>query len=68
MNKPLFIRIVDGLSNEISCFEQRRDVIGRLGLSALRSVQQQFIWLHMVVQWMRLTNTYRLWKHFDIMY
>uniref|UniRef100_A0A0D3CQP1 DDE Tnp4 domain-containing protein n=1 Tax=Brassica oleracea var. oleracea TaxID=109376 RepID=A0A0D3CQP1_BRAOL len=36
MNKPLFMRIVDRLSNEVSFFRQKQDVTGRLGLSALQ--------------------------------
>ena len=36
MNKPLFLRIVDRLSNEVSYFEQRKNAHGRLGLSALQ--------------------------------
>ena len=36
MNKPLFMRIVDRLSNEVRFFRQKQDVTGRLGLSALQ--------------------------------
>ncbi|XP_024011120.1 uncharacterized protein LOC112086433 [Eutrema salsugineum] len=36
MNKDLFLRIVDCLSNEVPYFQQRRNDIGRLGLSALQ--------------------------------
>ncbi|XP_009107586.3 uncharacterized protein LOC103833242 [Brassica rapa] len=36
MNKPLFLRIVDRLSNEVDFFRQKRDGLGRLGLSALQ--------------------------------
>nr|VDD34230.1 unnamed protein product [Brassica oleracea] len=36
MNKPLFLRIVHRLSNEVSYFEQRRNAHGRYGLSALQ--------------------------------
>ncbi|XP_048602119.1 putative nuclease HARBI1 [Brassica napus] len=36
MKKPLFIRIVDRLSNEVQFFRQKQDVTGRLGLSALQ--------------------------------
>ncbi|KAL1193724.1 hypothetical protein V5N11_031633 [Cardamine amara subsp. amara] len=36
MNKPLFMRIVDRLSNEVPFFQQRRDATGRFGLSALQ--------------------------------
>ncbi|XP_010462805.1 PREDICTED: uncharacterized protein LOC104743414 [Camelina sativa] len=36
MNKPLFMRITDRLSNEIPYFQQRRDATGRFGLSALQ--------------------------------
>uniref|UniRef100_A0A0D3B2C6 DDE Tnp4 domain-containing protein n=1 Tax=Brassica oleracea var. oleracea TaxID=109376 RepID=A0A0D3B2C6_BRAOL len=36
MNKPLFMRIVDRLSNEVQYFRQREDGIGRLGLSSLQ--------------------------------
>ncbi|XP_024006490.1 uncharacterized protein LOC112083000 [Eutrema salsugineum] len=36
MNKDLFMRIVDRLSNEVLYFKQRRNAIGRLGLSPLQ--------------------------------
>ncbi|XP_048623777.1 uncharacterized protein LOC125592572 [Brassica napus] len=36
MNKPLFLRIVDRLSNEVPYFEQRRNAHGRYGISALQ--------------------------------
>ncbi|XP_013614053.1 PREDICTED: uncharacterized protein LOC106320230 [Brassica oleracea var. oleracea] len=36
MNKPLFLRIVDRLSNEVPYFQQRRNGHGRYGLSALQ--------------------------------
>ncbi|XP_024008877.1 putative nuclease HARBI1 [Eutrema salsugineum] len=36
MNKPLFMRIVDRLSQEVPYFQQRRNATGRLGLSALQ--------------------------------
>uniref|UniRef100_A0A0D3BFA6 DDE Tnp4 domain-containing protein n=1 Tax=Brassica oleracea var. oleracea TaxID=109376 RepID=A0A0D3BFA6_BRAOL len=36
MNKPLFMRIVDRLSAEISYFQQRRDATGRFGHSPLQ--------------------------------
>lgn len=36
MNKPLFLRIVDSLSNAFSYFQQRQDATGRLGLSPLQ--------------------------------
>ena len=36
MNKSLFMRIVDRLSNEVRYFRQKQDVTGRLGLSALQ--------------------------------
>ncbi|XP_024006841.1 uncharacterized protein LOC112083379 [Eutrema salsugineum] len=36
MNKPLFMRIVDRLSEEVPYFQQRRNAAGRLGLSALQ--------------------------------
>ncbi|XP_023633686.1 uncharacterized protein LOC111829242 [Capsella rubella] len=36
MNKHLFIRIVDRLSNEMPFFQQRRDALGRSGFSALQ--------------------------------
>ncbi|XP_024016256.1 uncharacterized protein LOC112089735 [Eutrema salsugineum] len=36
MNKPLFMNIVDRLSNEVPFFKQKRDATGRLGLSALQ--------------------------------
>ncbi|XP_024016122.1 uncharacterized protein LOC112089284 [Eutrema salsugineum] len=36
MNKPLFMHIVDRLSEEVSYFKQKRDAAGRFGLSALQ--------------------------------
>ncbi|KAG2248627.1 hypothetical protein Bca52824_088255 [Brassica carinata] len=36
MNKPLFMRIVTRLANEVSFFQRRRDATGRLGLSGLQ--------------------------------
>ncbi|KAL0773800.1 hypothetical protein Bca101_038951 [Brassica carinata] len=36
MNKPLFMRIVDRLFNEVHFFQQRPDGLGRLGLSTLQ--------------------------------
>ncbi|XP_033133974.1 uncharacterized protein LOC103835502 [Brassica rapa] len=36
MNKSLFTHIVDRLSNEVDFFRQKRDGLGRLGLSALQ--------------------------------
>uniref|UniRef100_A0A0D3DIJ8 DDE Tnp4 domain-containing protein n=1 Tax=Brassica oleracea var. oleracea TaxID=109376 RepID=A0A0D3DIJ8_BRAOL len=36
MNKPLFLRIVDRLNNEVPYFEQRKNAHGRYGLSALQ--------------------------------
>uniref|UniRef100_A0A0D3E349 Uncharacterized protein n=1 Tax=Brassica oleracea var. oleracea TaxID=109376 RepID=A0A0D3E349_BRAOL len=36
MNKPLFMRIVDRLSAEISYFQQRRDATGSFGHSPLQ--------------------------------
>ncbi|XP_010470530.1 PREDICTED: uncharacterized protein LOC104750434 [Camelina sativa] len=36
MNKPLFMRIVDRLSSEMSFFQQRRDATGRFGLSPIQ--------------------------------
>uniref|UniRef100_A0A0D3DA83 DDE Tnp4 domain-containing protein n=1 Tax=Brassica oleracea var. oleracea TaxID=109376 RepID=A0A0D3DA83_BRAOL len=36
MNKSLFMRIVDCLSNEVQFFRQKQDVTRRLGLSALQ--------------------------------
>ncbi|XP_024012279.1 putative nuclease HARBI1 [Eutrema salsugineum] len=36
MNKELFLRIVDRLSNEIPYFQQRRNAAGRFGLSGLQ--------------------------------
>ncbi|XP_024014464.1 uncharacterized protein LOC112088419 [Eutrema salsugineum] len=36
MNKTLFMRIVDRLSEEVPYFQQRRNATGRLGLSALQ--------------------------------
>ncbi|XP_024006790.1 uncharacterized protein LOC112083361 [Eutrema salsugineum] len=36
MNNPLFMNIVDRLSNEVPFFKQKRDATGRLGLSALQ--------------------------------
>ena len=34
MNKPLFMHIVDQLSNEVQYFQQKEDGLGRLGLFA----------------------------------
>uniref|UniRef100_A0A0D3AV18 DDE Tnp4 domain-containing protein n=1 Tax=Brassica oleracea var. oleracea TaxID=109376 RepID=A0A0D3AV18_BRAOL len=36
MNKPLFMRIVDRLSNEVELFRQKKDALGRLSLSPLQ--------------------------------
>uniref|UniRef100_A0A0D3CIB6 DDE Tnp4 domain-containing protein n=1 Tax=Brassica oleracea var. oleracea TaxID=109376 RepID=A0A0D3CIB6_BRAOL len=36
MNKRLFLRIVDRLSNEVEFFRRKRDGLGRLGLSTLQ--------------------------------
>ncbi|XP_033138181.1 uncharacterized protein LOC103851739 [Brassica rapa] len=36
MNKPLFLRIVERISNEVPYFQQRRNAHGRNGLSALQ--------------------------------
>ena len=36
MNKELFMRNVDGLSENVPFFQQRRDATGRLGLSPLQ--------------------------------
>uniref|UniRef100_A0A0D3E5M2 Uncharacterized protein n=1 Tax=Brassica oleracea var. oleracea TaxID=109376 RepID=A0A0D3E5M2_BRAOL len=36
MNKPLFLHIVERVSNEVPYFQQRRDACGRNGLSALQ--------------------------------
>ena len=36
MNKPLFMKIVDRLSNEMELFQQKQDGLGRLGLSTLQ--------------------------------
>ncbi|XP_033147804.1 uncharacterized protein LOC103867821 [Brassica rapa] len=36
MNKPLFLRIVERLNNEVPYFQQRRNGHGRCGLSALQ--------------------------------
>uniref|UniRef100_A0A0D3AZC5 Uncharacterized protein n=1 Tax=Brassica oleracea var. oleracea TaxID=109376 RepID=A0A0D3AZC5_BRAOL len=36
MNKPLFMRIVDRLANEVEFFRQKRDALGRLSLSPLQ--------------------------------
>ncbi|XP_024012322.1 putative nuclease HARBI1 [Eutrema salsugineum] len=36
MNKPLFLRIVEKLSNEDRFFRQKKDALGRPGLSALQ--------------------------------
>ena len=36
MNKSFFMHIVDRLSNEVDFFRQKRDGLGRLGLSALQ--------------------------------
>ena len=36
MNKPLFMHIVDRLSNEVEFFRQKKDYLGRLSLSPLQ--------------------------------
>uniref|UniRef100_A0A0D3BCD1 DDE Tnp4 domain-containing protein n=1 Tax=Brassica oleracea var. oleracea TaxID=109376 RepID=A0A0D3BCD1_BRAOL len=36
MKKPLFMHIVDRLSNEVQFFRQKKDALGRLGLSTLQ--------------------------------
>ena len=36
MNKPLFMRIIDRLSNEVEFFRQKEDALGRLSLSPLQ--------------------------------
>uniref|UniRef100_A0A0D3C2R2 DDE Tnp4 domain-containing protein n=1 Tax=Brassica oleracea var. oleracea TaxID=109376 RepID=A0A0D3C2R2_BRAOL len=36
MNKPLFLRIVERITNEVPYFQQRRNACGRNGLSALQ--------------------------------
>ena len=36
MNKPLFMRIVNRISNEVEFFRQKRDALGRLSLSPLQ--------------------------------
>uniref|UniRef100_A0A0D3E334 Uncharacterized protein n=1 Tax=Brassica oleracea var. oleracea TaxID=109376 RepID=A0A0D3E334_BRAOL len=36
MNKPLFLRIVHQLSNEVDFFRQKKDCLGRLSLSPLQ--------------------------------
>uniref|UniRef100_A0A0D3CV56 DDE Tnp4 domain-containing protein n=1 Tax=Brassica oleracea var. oleracea TaxID=109376 RepID=A0A0D3CV56_BRAOL len=36
MNKPLFMHIVDRLSNEVQFFRQKNDGLGRLGFSAFQ--------------------------------
>ena len=36
MNKPLFLHIVERVSNEVPYFQQRRNACGRYGLSALQ--------------------------------
>src|SRR5690606_35649970 len=36
MNKPLFMHIVDRLSNEVDFFRQKKDALGRLSLSPLQ--------------------------------
>ena len=36
MNKSLFMRIVDRLSNEVEYFWQKKDALGRLSLSSLQ--------------------------------
>uniref|UniRef100_A0A0D3C5V5 Myb-like domain-containing protein n=1 Tax=Brassica oleracea var. oleracea TaxID=109376 RepID=A0A0D3C5V5_BRAOL len=38
MNKPLFMKIVDRLSNEMEFFRQKPDGLGRQGLSALQKL------------------------------
>ena len=36
MNKEVFLRIVNRLSENVTFFQQRRDAVGRLGLSPLQ--------------------------------
>ncbi|KAG2309044.1 hypothetical protein Bca52824_028792 [Brassica carinata] len=42
MSCPLFLRIVDAVENHDNYFKQRRDIIGRLGLSFLQKTTAVF--------------------------
>ncbi|KAG2322204.1 hypothetical protein Bca52824_015417 [Brassica carinata] len=42
MSRPLFLRIVDAVENHDNYFKQRRDIIGRLGLSYLQKTTAVF--------------------------
>ncbi|KAL0803019.1 hypothetical protein Bca101_058195 [Brassica carinata] len=57
MNKPLFMHIVDRLSKEVQFFRQKKDGLGRLGLSTLQSVQHLFVSWHMILRLIRSMNT-----------
>ncbi|CAN7123921.1 unnamed protein product [Brassica rapa subsp. narinosa] len=57
MNKPLFIHIVDRLSNEVPFFRQKKTVSEGLVSLHFKSVQQLFVCWHMVLCLMRSTNT-----------
>ena len=58
MNKPLFVHIVDRLSNEVQFFHQKKDGLGRLGLFALQNcTQQPFVSWLMMLRLIRSTNT-----------
>jgi len=49
MNKPLFMYIVDRLSNEVQFFRQKKDVTGRQGLSPLQKLLQAGSWVAQMV-------------------
>ena len=68
MNKPLFLRIADRLSNEVPYFEQRKNAHGRYGYLHFKSVQQLYVCWHMVNREMRMTNISDLVKvlHFYV--
>ena len=68
MNKPLFLRIVDRLSNEVPYFEQRKNAHGRYGYLHFKSVQQLYVCWHMVNREIRMTNISDLVKilHFYV--
>lgn len=57
MNKPLFMKIVDRLSNEMEFFQQKKMVSEDLVSLHFKNVQQLFVSWHMVMRLMRLTNT-----------
>uniref|UniRef100_A0A0D3ADM6 Myb-like domain-containing protein n=1 Tax=Brassica oleracea var. oleracea TaxID=109376 RepID=A0A0D3ADM6_BRAOL len=70
MNKAVFMRIVDRLSENFSFFQQRRDAVGRLGLSPLQKCTAA---LHMLAygcaadavdEYLRLGESTSLSRHF----